>query len=146
MFKPLLSLSPLFTITRILKQLIRTAFERPLLSGVAYAQRILNFEREGFERRHGWTIRTMEKEPSPVRDEYAPVIFSQETVSYIESLDMMSGKEGRENILRARATSKAVLTSPFSLLNSHHLGAGMHINSRASASGKRVQVRASIYS
>ncbi|KAH6792653.1 CHASE domain containing histidine kinase protein [Perilla frutescens var. hirtella] len=100
----------------------RTAFERPLLSGVAYAQRILNSERAEFERQHGWTIRTMEKEPSPVRDEYAPVIFSQETVSYIESLDMMSGEEDRENILRARATGKAVLTSPFRLLNSHHLG------------------------
>lgn len=70
----------------------RTAFERPLLSGVAYAQRILNSEREEFEKRAGWTIRTMEKEPSPIRDEYAPVIFSQETVSYIESLDMMSGE------------------------------------------------------
>lgn len=100
----------------------RTAFERPLLNGVAYAQRILNSEREEFERQHGWTIRTMEKEPSPIRDEYAPVIFSQETVSYIESLDMMSGEEDRENILRARATGKAVLTSPFRLLNSHHLG------------------------
>ncbi|KAH6777591.1 CHASE domain containing histidine kinase protein [Perilla frutescens var. hirtella] len=100
----------------------RTAFERPLLSGVAYAQRILNFEREGFERQHEWTIKTMEKEHSPVRDEYALVIFSQETVSYIESLDMMSGKEDRENILRAQATSKAVLTSLFRLLNSHHLG------------------------
>ncbi|KAI3453212.1 hypothetical protein Pfo_009875 [Paulownia fortunei] len=100
----------------------RTSFERPLLSGVAYAQRILNSEREEFERQHGWTIRTMEKEPSPIRDEYAPVIFSQETVSYIESLDMMSGEEDRENILRARATGKAVLTSPFRLLNSHHLG------------------------
>lgn len=131
----------------------RTAFERPLMSGVAYAQRILHSEREEFERRHGWTIRTMEEEPSPIRDEYAPVIFSQETVSYIESLDMMSGEvscvcllmihfflfcmwvvvvfifrlllctqEDRENILRARATGKAVLTSPFRLLNSHHLG------------------------
>lgn len=70
----------------------RTAFERPLLNGVAYAQRILNSERDEFERQHGWTIRTMEKEPSPIRDEYAPVIFSQETVSYIESLDMMSGE------------------------------------------------------
>ncbi|CAA0814746.1 Histidine kinase 4 [Striga hermonthica] len=97
----------------------RTAFERPLLSGVAYAQRILLSEREEFERQHGWTIRTMEKEPSPVRDEYAPVIFLQETVSYIGSLDVMSGEEDRENILRARATGKAVLTSPFRLLNSH---------------------------
>lgn len=70
----------------------RTAFERPLLSGVAYAQRVVDSEREQFEKLNGWTIRTMEREPSPIRDEYAPVIFSQETVSYIESLDMMSGE------------------------------------------------------
>ena len=70
-----------------------TAFERPLLGGVAYAERVLNSERERFERRHGWTIKTMEdKQPSPVRDEYASVIFAQETVSYLESLDMMSGE------------------------------------------------------
>lgn len=100
----------------------QTAFERPLLSGVAYAQRVVHSEREEFEREHGWMIRTMEREPSPIRDEYAPVIFSQETVSYIESLDMMSGEEDRENILKARATGKAVLTSPFRLLGSHHLG------------------------
>ncbi|XP_030507101.2 histidine kinase 4 [Cannabis sativa] len=99
-----------------------TSFERPLLSGVAYAERVIHSERESFERQHGWTIKTMEKEPSPLRDEYAPVIFSQETVSYIESLDMMSGEEDRENILRSRATGKAVLTSPFRLLGSHHLG------------------------
>ncbi|GMJ13346.1 WOODEN LEG 1, ARABIDOPSIS HISTIDINE KINASE 4, WOODEN LEG, CYTOKININ RESPONSE 1 [Hibiscus trionum] len=100
----------------------RTAFERPLLSGVAYAERVVHSEREKFERHHGWTIKTMEREPSPIRDEYAPVIFSQETVSYIESLDMMSGEEDRENILRSRASGKAVLTSPFRLLGSHHLG------------------------
>ncbi|CAK9326778.1 unnamed protein product [Citrullus colocynthis] len=100
----------------------RTAFERPLLSGVAFAQRVVHFEREKFEKQHGWTIKTMEREPSPIRDEYAPVIFSQETVSYIESLDMMSGEEDRENILRSRETGKAVLTSPFRLLGSHHLG------------------------
>lgn len=63
-----------------------------MLSGVAFAQRVLHSEREKFEKQHGWTIRTMEKAPSPIRDEYAPVIFSQETVSYIESLDMMSGE------------------------------------------------------
>uniref|UniRef100_A0A7N0TGF9 histidine kinase n=1 Tax=Kalanchoe fedtschenkoi TaxID=63787 RepID=A0A7N0TGF9_KALFE len=101
----------------------RTAFERPLLSGVAYAQRVLNSEREKFEKQLGWTIKTMQtEEPSPVREEYAPVIFTQETVSHLASLDMMSGEEDRENILRARATGKAVLTSPFRLLNSHHLG------------------------
>ncbi|MCI31232.1 histidine kinase 4-like, partial [Trifolium medium] len=55
----------------------------------------------------------MEREASPIRDEYAPVIFAQETLSYLESIDMMSGEEDRENIMRARATGKAVLTSPF---------------------------------
>ncbi|KAJ7954395.1 Histidine kinase [Quillaja saponaria] len=100
----------------------RTAFERPLLNGVAYAQRVVDSERENFEKQHGWTIKTMENEPSQVRDEYAPVILVQQTVSYLESLDMMSGEEDRENILRARATGKAVLTSPFRLLDSHHLG------------------------
>lgn len=71
----------------------RTAFERPLLSGVAYAQRVVQSDREFFEGLHGWTIKTMEeREPSPVRDEYAPVIFSQETVSYLQSIDMMSGE------------------------------------------------------
>jgi len=70
----------------------RTAFERPLLSGVAYAQRVVNSEREQFEKQHGVVIKTMEREASPVRDEYAPVIFAQETVSYLESIDMMSGE------------------------------------------------------
>ncbi|XP_027099472.1 histidine kinase 4 [Coffea arabica] len=100
----------------------RTGFERPLFNGVAYAQKVVNSGREEFERQHGWIIRTMKGEPSPIRDEYAPVIFSQDTVSYIGSLDMMSGEEDRENILRARNTGKAVLTSPFRLLGSHHLG------------------------
>ncbi|MFS7906221.1 putative histidine kinase, Protein-serine/threonine phosphatase [Helianthus anomalus] len=50
------------------------------------------------------------------------MIFSQENVSYLNLLDMMSGEEDRENILRARSTGKAMLTSPFKLLGSHHLG------------------------
>lgn len=70
----------------------RTSFERPLLNGVAYAQRVLHAERELFETHQGWTIKTMKREPSPMQDEYAPVIYSQETVSYIEALDMMSGE------------------------------------------------------
>ncbi|XP_059282269.1 histidine kinase 2 [Lycium ferocissimum] len=114
----------------------RTAFERPLTSGVAYALRVRHSEREEFEKLHGWTIKKMESEdqtltqdcipanldPAPDHDEYAPVIFSQETVSHIVSIDMMSGKEDRENILRARASGKGVLTSPFKLLKSNHLG------------------------
>ncbi|KAF5207273.1 Histidine kinase [Thalictrum thalictroides] len=114
----------------------RTAFERPLTSGVAYASKVLHSERENFEKMHGWTIKKMEEEdhsavhdyipekldPSPPKDEYAPVIFSQETVSHIVSIDMMSGKEDRENILRARASGKGALTPPFKLLKSNHLG------------------------
>ncbi|KAF8409700.1 hypothetical protein HHK36_005779 [Tetracentron sinense] len=114
----------------------RTAFERPLTSGVAYALKVLHSEREQFEKHHGWAIKKMETEDqssvqdyipekldaSPIQDEYAPVIFSQETVSHIVSIDMMSGKEDRDNILRARASGKGVLTSPFKLLKSNHLG------------------------
>lgn len=114
----------------------RTAFERPLTSGVAYALKVTHAERKQFEREHGWTIKKMETEdqtlvqdflpesldPAPIQDEYAPVIFSQETVSHIVSIDMMSGKDDRENILRARSTGKGVLTSPFKLLKSNHLG------------------------
>nr|CAD1837745.1 unnamed protein product [Ananas comosus var. bracteatus] len=115
----------------------RTAFERPLTSGVAYALKVLHSQREQFEQQHGWKIKKMETEdhspvqddynpeklnPSPIQDEYAPVIFSQETVSHIVSIDMMSGKEDHDNILRARSTGKGVLTSPFKLLKSNHLG------------------------
>nr|GMC70634.1 histidine kinase 2 [Ipomoea batatas] len=114
----------------------RTAFERPLTSGVAYALRVLHSERENFERQHGWAIKKMESEDqslaqeympgnldrAPDKDEYAPVIFSQQTVSHIVSIDMMSGKDDRENILRARASGKGVLTSPFKLLKSNNLG------------------------
>ncbi|KAM7274826.1 hypothetical protein ACFE04_016692 [Oxalis oulophora] len=114
----------------------RTSFERPLTSGVSYALKVLHLERETFEKQHGWAIKKMESEdqtlgqncvpenldPAPVQDEYAPVIFSQDTVSHIVSIDMMSGKEDRENILRARASGKGVLTSPFKLLKSNHLG------------------------
>ncbi|XP_010436680.1 PREDICTED: histidine kinase 2-like [Camelina sativa] len=114
----------------------RTNFERPLTSGVAYALKVPHSERENFEKEHGWSIKKMETEdqtvvqdcvpenfdPAPTQDEYAPVIFAQETVSHIVSVDMMSGEEDRENILRARASGKGVLTSPFKLLKSNHLG------------------------
>ncbi|CAN6299660.1 unnamed protein product [Urochloa humidicola] len=114
----------------------RTTFERPLMSGVAYALKVLHSEREQFELQHGWKIKKMEAgdqslvhdynpeklEPSTVQDEYAPVIFSQETVKHIISVDMMSGKEDRDNILRSRATGKGALTAPFKLLKSNNLG------------------------
>ncbi|KAJ8899486.1 hypothetical protein K2173_018460 [Erythroxylum novogranatense] len=113
-----------------------TAFERPLTSGVAYALKVPHSDRKLFEKQHRWTIKKMETQdqtlvqdcipekldPAPISDEYAPVIFSQETVSHIVSIDMMSGKEDRDNILRARASGKGVLTSPFKLLKSNHLG------------------------
>lgn len=34
----------------------------------------------------------MKQDPSPIQDEYAPVIYSQKTVSHLEALDMMSGE------------------------------------------------------
>lgn len=64
----------------------RTAFERPLTSGVAYAVRVLHSEREQFE------YNPEELEPSPIQQEYAPVIFAQDTIAHVISLDMMSGK------------------------------------------------------
>lgn len=86
----------------------RTAFERPLTSGVAYAVRVLHSEREQFEKQQGWTIKQMDTQeqspgreddfaaetyaPSPVQDEYAPVIFAQDTVKHVVSFDMLSGK------------------------------------------------------
>ncbi|AQK74683.1 histidine kinase1 [Zea mays] len=75
-----------------------------------------------FESQQGWVMNTMQREPAPPQVEYAPVIFSQDTVSYLARIDMMSGEEDRENIFRARTTGKAVLTNPFRLLGSNHLG------------------------
>ncbi|KAE9607970.1 putative histidine kinase response regulator and transcription factor RR-A-type family [Lupinus albus] len=116
----------------------RTAFERPLTSGVAYAVRVLHSEREQFEKQQGWTIKRMDNleqnpvhkdeyapeslEPSPIKEEYAPVIFAQDTVSHVISLDVLSGKEDRENVLRARESGKGVLTAPFRLLKTNRLG------------------------
>lgn len=116
----------------------RTAFERPLTSGVAYAVKVLHSERAHFEKQHGWTIKRMDTveqepvhkddyaveklEPSPVQEEYAPVIFAQDTISHIISVDVLSGKEDRENVLRARASGKGVLTAPFRLLKTGRLG------------------------
>ena len=63
------------------------------MTGVAYASRVLHIERDAFEREQGWTIKTMHsKEPSPVRDEYAPTVLFQETLGHLASLDMMSGE------------------------------------------------------
>ncbi|XP_019416775.1 PREDICTED: histidine kinase 3-like isoform X2 [Lupinus angustifolius] len=116
----------------------RTAFERPLTSGVAYAVRVLHSEREQFEKQQGWTIKRMDNleqnpvhkdeyapeslEPSPIKEEYAPVIFAQDTVSHVISVDVLSGKEDRENVLRARESGKGVLTAPFRLLKTNRLG------------------------
>ncbi|KAG4398742.1 hypothetical protein GLYMA_08G105000v4 [Glycine max] len=116
----------------------RTAFERPLTSGVAYAVRVLHSEREQFEKQQGWTIKRMDTleqnpvhkddyapealEPSPVQEEYAPVIFAQDTIAHVISVNVLSGKEDRENVLRARESGKGVLTAPFRLLKTNRLG------------------------
>ncbi|MQL69350.1 hypothetical protein Taro_001622 [Colocasia esculenta] len=110
----------------------RTAFERPLTSGVAYAVKVLHSEREQFERQQGWTIKRINvqeqspawedgsnnevQEISPIQEEYAPVIFAQDTIKHVVSLDMLSGKEDRDNILRARESGKGVLTAPLRLI------------------------------
>jgi hypothetical protein len=63
------------------------------MSGVAYADRVLHEDRESFEMSHGWTIKEMfSKEKQQVFEEYAPATMSQDTVSYLTSLDMMSGQ------------------------------------------------------
>jgi len=75
---------------------------------VAYAVRVLHSEREQFEKQQGWTIKSMhcieqapvEKdgyavenlEPSPVQEEYAPVIFAQDTIAHVISVDVLSGE------------------------------------------------------
>ncbi|XP_027340143.1 histidine kinase 3 isoform X2 [Abrus precatorius] len=116
----------------------RTAFERPLTSGVAYAVRVLHSEREQFEKQQGWTIKRMDTleqnpvhkddyapealEPSPIHEEYAPVIFAQDTIAHVISVNVLSGKEDRENVLRARESGKGVLTAPFRLLKTNRLG------------------------
>uniref|UniRef100_A0A7N0T647 histidine kinase n=1 Tax=Kalanchoe fedtschenkoi TaxID=63787 RepID=A0A7N0T647_KALFE len=110
----------------------RTAFERPLTSGVAYAVRVLHSERELFEKQQGWSIKRMDThhkndfasenhEPSPIQEVYAPVIFAQDTVAHVISLDMLSGKEDRDNIL-ARELGKGVLTAPLRLIKTNRLG------------------------
>ncbi|KAK7400024.1 hypothetical protein VNO78_11222 [Psophocarpus tetragonolobus] len=116
----------------------RTAFERPLTSGVAYAVRVLHSEREQFEKQQDWTIKRMDTleqnpvhkddyapealEPSPIQEEYAPVIFAQDTIAHVISVNVLSGKEDRENVLRARESGKGVLTAPFRLLKTNRLG------------------------
>ncbi|KMZ68947.1 Histidine kinase 3 [Zostera marina] len=115
----------------------RTLFERPLTSWVAYAVKVPHSEREEFERKQGWSIKKMvkdeehptrgndssfEDEPSPIKEEYAPVIFAQDTIKHVISVDLLTGKEDRDNILRARESGKGVLTAPFNLLKSNRLG------------------------
>ena len=80
----------------------RTAFERPLTSGVAYAVKVLRSEREQFEKQQGWKIKRMDSTEQPPareedadlenRDEYAPVIFAQDTYKHVISFDMLTGK------------------------------------------------------
>ncbi|XP_066307862.1 probable histidine kinase 3 [Miscanthus floridulus] len=111
----------------------RTAFERPLTSGVAYGVKVTHAEREQFERQQGWSIKKMyssktkkqsqgpgNAEDAEVREpaeEYAPVIFAQDAYKHVISFDLLSGADDRDNVLRARESGKGVLTAPFKLLN-----------------------------
>ncbi|XP_047255076.1 histidine kinase 3 isoform X1 [Capsicum annuum] len=92
----------------------RTAFERPLTSGVAYAVRVLHSERKEFEKQHGWSIKrmdTLEQTPVHKDNEYDR-----------DGLEPSPVQEDRENVLRARESGKGVLTAPFKLLKTNRLG------------------------
>ncbi|XP_047078541.1 probable histidine kinase 3 [Lolium rigidum] len=102
--------------------------ELPLTSGLAYAVRVTHAEREQFERQQGWSIKRMcssencsrledtaTMEISERAEEYAPIIFAQDAFKNVISVDMLSGIDGRENILRAAESGKGVLTAPFKL-------------------------------
>lgn len=74
---------------------------------MAYAVRVLHSERAQFEEQQGWTIKRMDTleqnpvhkddyapealEPSPIKEEYAPVIFAQDIISHVVSIDLLSG-------------------------------------------------------
>ncbi|EFJ31147.1 cytokinin receptor [Selaginella moellendorffii] len=106
------------------RQFFWTSFERPLMSGVAYAHKVEHWQRRAFEEEMGWSIKEMRSNAPRAQnlDEYAPTVLSQNTLAHLASVDMMSGEEDRENILRSRASGKGALTSPFRLLESDHLG------------------------
>lgn len=46
-------------------------------------------------------------EPSPIQEEYAPVIFAQDTIAHVVSLDMLSGKV--KSVLLVLCTSHELL-------------------------------------
>nr|CAB3452567.1 unnamed protein product [Digitaria exilis] len=103
----------------------RTAFDRPLTRGLAYAARVTHEERELFEQEQEWSIKMMRSSSSNIMnitkqspaEEYAPVIFANDAFKHTISFDMLSGAADRENVLRARQSGKVVLTAPFKLLN-----------------------------
>ncbi|RLM84323.1 hypothetical protein C2845_PM04G07360 [Panicum miliaceum] len=107
----------------------RTAFERrPLTSGLAYAPKVTHAEREQFEQQQAWSIKMVRSstktmnssyERSPAEEEYAPIIFTQDAYKHVVSVDMLSGNEDRENVLRARESGKVALSAPFKLHNNH---------------------------
>ncbi|CAN6171619.1 unnamed protein product [Urochloa humidicola] len=109
------------------RYLERTAFQRPLMSGLAYAVRVTHAEREPFEQLQAWSIKKMYSSKKQAGDpdvrepaeEYAPVIFAQNAYKHVVSFDMFSGNEDRENVLRARESGKCILSAPFKLLNNH---------------------------
>ncbi|KAF8009167.1 hypothetical protein BT93_J0222 [Corymbia citriodora subsp. variegata] len=104
-----------------------TTFERPLLSGVAYAERVCHWERENFEGGQLWSImhRSFESQPLPVQEEHAPVNVCCQTNhinALLNLLDMMTEKEDQDGVLQARGIEKAVLSAPFRLLGSNWIG------------------------
>ncbi|KAI3407961.1 CHASE domain-containing protein [Psidium guajava] len=100
-----------------------TMFEYPLLSGVAYAERVVHSERDNFEKRCRWKIRDMTFDNRPVQEEYAPLVcYYQEDITHVNSLDMLALKRDREIVLKARAVGKALISDPFRLLRSKRIG------------------------
>ncbi|KAL6595124.1 hypothetical protein ACP70R_048227 [Stipagrostis hirtigluma subsp. patula] len=80
----------------------RTAFERTLMSGLAYAVRVTHPEREQFERQQGWSFKKMyssknqslgpgDAEVSEPAEEYSPVFFAQDAYKHVVSFDLLFG-------------------------------------------------------
>ncbi|KAG0483384.1 hypothetical protein HPP92_011468 [Vanilla planifolia] len=88
----------------------RTAFERPLTSGVAYAVKSPAQDDSSSEA----------QEASPVQGEYAPVIFAQDAYKHVISLDMLSGKIMRTSFVPDHPERS--FNCPLSLVKSNRLG------------------------
>ncbi|KAL6599289.1 hypothetical protein ACP70R_045783 [Stipagrostis hirtigluma subsp. patula] len=106
----------------------RTAFERPVTSGVAYALPVTQAERQQLGRHKGWSIQIYsmnqslevgDAEVCEPAEELAVIFFPQDAIKH--DVDMLL-ELVCENIVRARGSGKPVLTAPFKLLKTCRLG------------------------